>query len=435
MSSLLDVKLNKIETAVTQVKEQYSMAPDAPIDELNEGLAEGIKHFMNVFIQEEQPEGFEGIWIQEPKRNWTTLYNDEYIPVKDQLEATGLNTKTADATETWVRVGNYYYSICDKTIRQYTIDKPQLLIKSIPLTTTNRSYTYTFVHNNKIYSIGSKDWLEFDPETEGVRIMPTLDGHSTGISYTDGENHYAYHEGILYCFSPGGCVKFIFDTETVEPLAQYGDVNQGFGPYTMSPIVNNKIYLTGFKRSGGWDGHSVAYNIETNSYQYDNLVYAINSANKGGNYLGSAVLVGKYLYTMKVSSKTGYGLHRINVDTNEVTHLDILPFSGVGNVWGWSSDAHVANIEGRLVLFSGGQGGNQVYRLEDDTLEYEDGSLIITEGKYWNGVMHTGLYQLPKPTRGRITYPFYDAVFVRDGEKSLAPTYYGNGTEWVKFKN
>ena len=89
MSSLLDVKLNKIETAVTQVKEQYSMAPNASIDELNEGLAEGIKHFMNVFIQEEQPEGFEGIWIQEPKRSWTTLYNDEYVPVKDQLEAVG----------------------------------------------------------------------------------------------------------------------------------------------------------------------------------------------------------------------------------------------------------------------------------------------------------------------------------------------------------
>ena len=49
--------------------------------------------------------------------------------------------------------------------------------------------------------------------------------------------------------------------------------------------------------------------------------------------------------------------------------------------------------------------------------------------------MHTVLYQLPKPTRGRITYPFYDVVFVRDGEKSLAPTYYGTGTEWVKFKN
>ena len=29
MASLLDAKLNKIETAVTQVKEQYSMAPNA----------------------------------------------------------------------------------------------------------------------------------------------------------------------------------------------------------------------------------------------------------------------------------------------------------------------------------------------------------------------------------------------------------------------
>lgn len=436
MSSLLDVKLNKIETAVTQVKEQYSMAPNASIDELNEGLAEGIKHFMNVFIQEEQPEGFEGIWIQEPKRNWTTLYNDEYIPVKDQFEATRLNSSTIDPVETWVSLNGYFYSIAGKTVRQYTKDKPQLLINTTTLPVGNSyTYIYTFAHGDKLYSVGYQDWIEYDPATGTGRIMPTLEGHSTNHEYTDGKNHYAYHQGILYCFSPSGCVKFDFSDESVTPIAQYGDTNEGFGPYTMSPIVNGKIYLTGFKRYGGWDGHSVCYNIDTNSYVGDSLTSAINTANGGRNYLGSAVLVGKYLYTMKVTYKSGYGLHRINVDTCEVTKLDILPFDAVGNSWGYDSDAHLANIDGRLFVFGGGQGGRQVYVLEDDTLEYDDGSLIITEGKYWNGVMHTGLYQLPTPTRGRITYPFYDVVFVRDGEKSLAPTYYGNGTEWIKFKN
>lgn len=436
MSSLLDVKLNKIETAVTQVKEQYSMAPNASIDELNEGLAEGIKHFMNVFIQEEQPEGFEGIWIQEPKRNWTTLYSDEYIPVKDQFEATRLNSPTIDAVETWVSFNGYFYSITGKVVRQYTKDKPQLLINTTALPVGDSyTYVYTFAHGDKLYSIGYQDWIEYDPATGTGRVMPALEGHSANHKYTDGKNHYAYHQGILYCFSPSGCVKFDFSDESVTPIAQYGDTNEGFGPYTMSPIVNGKIYLTGFKRYGGWDGHSVCYNIDTNSYAGDGLTAAINTVNGGRNYLGSAVLVGKYLYTIKVTYKSGYGLHRINVDTCEFTKLDILPFNAVSNSWGYESDAHLANIDGRLFLFSGGQGGHQVYVLEDDTLEYDDGSLIITEGKYWNGVMHTGLYQLPKPTRGRITYPFYDVVFVRDGEKSLAPTYYGNGTEWIKFKN
>jgi hypothetical protein len=203
----------------------------------------------------------------------------------------------------------------------------------------------------------------------------------------------------------------------------------------MSPVVDGKIYLTGFKRSGGWDGHTVCYHIDTNSYGNTNLAYAIHAANVNDNYLGSAVLVGKYVYTMKVTSKSGYGLRRIDVNTCQVTHLNILPFSGVGNVWGRATDAHLANLDGRLVIFGGDQGGKQIYRLEDDTREYEDGSLIITEGKHWNGVMHTGLYQLPKPARGRITYPFYDVVFVRDGEKSLAPTYYGDGEKWIKFKN
>jgi hypothetical protein len=436
MSVLLDTKLNKIEQAVTQVKAQYDMAPDAPIDELNEGLAEGIKHFMNVFIQEEQPEGFEGIWIQEPKRSWTTLYNDEYIPVKDQFEATRLNTVAATSDETWVSLNGYFYSIVGKVVRQYTKDQPQLLINTTTLPAGNSyTYLYTFVHGDKLYSVGYQDWIEYDPVTGAGRIMPTLEGHSTNLKYTDGKNHYAYHQGILYCFSPNGCVKFDFSDESVTPIAQYGDVNNGFGPYTMSPVVNGKIYLTGFKRSGGWDGHTVCYHIDTNSYGNTDLTYAIHAANVSGNYLGSAVLVGKYIYTMKVTSTSGYGLRRIDVDTCEVTQLKILPFSGVSNSWGRATDAHLANLDGRLVLFSGDQGGKQIYRLEDDTLEYEDGSLIITEGKYWNGVMHTGLYQLPKPTRGRITYPFYDVVFVRDGEKSLAPTYYGNGTEWIKFKN
>lgn len=433
MTKLLDAKLNKIETAVTQVKEQYSMAPNASIDELNEGLAEGIKHFINVFIQEEQPEGFEGIWIQEPKRDWITLYSDEYVPVKDQFEAVGLNTKTIIAEETWVSLNGHLYSANAKVIRQYTKDQPQILVKSITLTVGNGGYCYNFVHDGKMYAIGSSDWIEFNPENEEVRVMPELTGIAS--SFTDGKHHFAYHQGTLYCFSPSGCVKFDFSDESVTPIAQYGDVNMGFGPYTMSPVVNGQICLTGFKRSGGWDGHTTCYLIDTNSYSYTDLAYAINTANAGGNYLGSAVLVGKYIYTMKTSSKSGYGLRRIDVNTCEVTHLDILPFSGVGNSWGWASDAHVGNIDGRLVVYGAGQGGNQVYRLEDDTLEYEDGSLVITEGKYWDGVMHTGLYQLPKPTRGRITYPFYDVIFVRDGEKSLAPTYYGNGSEWIKFKN
>jgi hypothetical protein len=436
MTKLLDAKLNKIETAVTQVKEQYSMAPNASIDELNKGLAEGIKHFMNVFIQEEQPEGFEGIWIQEPKRNWTTLYNDEYIPVKDQFEAIRLNTVAATADETWVSLNGYFYSIVGKVVRQYTKDQPQLLINTTTLPVGNSyAYLYTFVHGDKLYSIGYVDWIEYDPATGTGRVMPALEGHSKNHKYTDGKNHYAYHQGILYCFSPSGSVKFDFSDESVTPIAQYGDTNEGFGPYTMSPVVNNKIYLTGFKRSGGWDGHSVCYHIDTNSYGGDTLLSAIHAANVRDNYLGSAVLVGKYLYTMKVTSKHGYGLTRIDADTGERTSLDILPFSGVGNVWGRATDAHLANLDGRLVLFSGDQGGRQIYRLEDDTLEYEDGSLVISEGKYWNGVMSTVLYQLPKPTRGRITYPFYDVVFVRDGEKSLAPTYYGNGSEWIKFKN
>ena len=433
MSNLLDVKLNKIETAVTQVKEQYSMAPNASIDELNEGLAQGIKHFMNVFIQEEQPEGFEGIWIQEPKREWLALYNDEYVPVKDQFEAVGLNTKTATAEETWVSLNGYFYSANANIIRQYTKTQPQVLINSITLSVGNGGYRYNFVHNNKMYAIGSSDWIEFNPENGEVRVMPALEGIEA--SFTNGKHHFAYHQNVLYCFSRGGCIKFNFEDESIESIAQYGDTNEGFDPYTMSPVVNDKIYLTGFKRSGGWDGHTVCYHIDTNSYGADDLAYGIHAANVSGNYLGSAVLVGKYIYTMKTSSKSGYGLRRVDVDTCEVTHLNILPFSGVGNSWGWASDAHVGNLDGRLVVYGGGQGGNQIYRLEDDTLEYEEGSLIITEGKYWNGVKHTGLYQLPKPTRGRITYPFYDVIFVRDGEKSLAPTYYGTGTEWVKFKN
>lgn len=432
MSSLLDIKLNKIETAVTQVKEQYSMAPNASIDELNEGLAEGIKHFMNVFIQEEQPEGFEGIWIQEPKRNWTALYNDEYIPVKDQLEATGLNAVMASASETWVPVGDYYYTINARYVRQYSKDQPQALLKTLGISVGSGNYYFNFAHNGKVYGIGYQGWIEYDPETDSMRAMPAL----TGCDLNQNRKlHFAYHEGMLYCFSPVGCVKFDFDTETVTSIAQYGDVNQGFCPYTMSPVVGNKIYLTGFKRSGGWDGHSVCYNIETDTYSYDSVVSAINKANVGDNYLGSATCIGKYLYTMKVTSKSGYGLCRIDLETCEVTRLNIIPFSGVPGSWGYETDAHVANINDRLVIFSGNQDGNQVYRLEDDTLEYEDGSLVISEGKLWNGMRHTGLYQLPKPTRGRITYPFYDVVFVRDGEKSSAPTYYGNGTEWIKFKN
>lgn len=71
--------------------------------------------------------------------------------------------------------------------------------------------------------------------------------------------------------------------------------------------------------------------------------------------------------------------------------------------------------------------------------EYPNNCVILVQSPLRNTLIQTQLWTYLKrnPFSGRILYSLYDAYYYNKelGLIRDIPTYYGNGTEWVKFKN
>ena len=65
--------------------------------------------------------------------------------------------------------------------------------------------------------------------------------------------------------------------------------------------------------------------------------------------------------------------------------------------------------------------------------EFDDNTLVISQGTQ---IYKTQLYE-NKDIDGRLLYSFDDVKYntTESGLDDTLPTYYGTGTEWVKFKN
>jgi hypothetical protein len=67
--------------------------------------------------------------------------------------------------------------------------------------------------------------------------------------------------------------------------------------------------------------------------------------------------------------------------------------------------------------------------------EYDNNSVILSQAPIQKSFIQTQLWDIV--LQNRLLYSFYDAYYYNkeNGFAIGVPTYYGNGTEWIKFKN
>lgn len=65
MDNNLNTKIDRIDTAIAEMRRNLSLNANAEIEEVASSTAMNLKKIMNVYMQEEQPTTFEGIWIQQ----------------------------------------------------------------------------------------------------------------------------------------------------------------------------------------------------------------------------------------------------------------------------------------------------------------------------------------------------------------------------------
>ncbi len=229
--------------------------------------------------------------------------------------------------------------------------------------------------------------------------------------------------------------------------------------------LNGIIYLL-----GGKDDYSTGYKYDINANSYTQIPGSPNGVRFDCRYaevatVGEDVYIfggGRVDYTVYV--KTAY---KYNMTTNVVTKLTDLPenvYYGGAISFGSSiylfgnysyaykydvdSDSYEAipspgashsyigcrvEIVQNKIFILGGNGYPtliSVYLL--GTKEYNDNSIVVSQGPS----LKTSLFEI-NGVEGRLLFYFADAWYytTENGLDNTIPTYYGNSTEWIKFKN
>lgn len=438
MNNNLNTKIDRIDTAIAEMRRNLSLSNNAEIEEVASSTAMNLKKVMNVYIQEEQPSTFEGIWIQQEAEEWEHLIVDEDIAKMGEFEAIATNMKLHSEYEKLTYCNGYIYGVNNglpMTLYKYTASQPQTIVNSYTISKDlikeDSDNLYIFTYNNKVYIITYKAWVEFNPFTEEFRKMPDIGIYPSQYYNTDA--HYAIHENNLYCISAYNSKIFNFLTEKTSTIPSRGWKQGDKSPIMMSPVVGNKIYM--ILGTQTVYGGVLYYNIETQTYGNDSLSEAMQRCQLADGGLNNAVLYGEYLYVIYAKYNIKNGLKRIHIKDCSIEQLAELPFSSGGNFWLYPADPTILFMDNKLYVNSGGCSNYQLYSISNDTSSYEEKTLILTQGQLYNVTRETGLYTVPATDKGRVVWPFYDINYYKNGKFSDAPMYYGTGTEWKKFKN
>lgn len=236
-------------------------------------------------------------------------------------------------------------------------------------------------------------------------------------------NGVAIIEDNIYFFggtkNPTKAYKYNITTDTYTKLT---DV-----PYSASRLnrqcvaVGNFIYLLG---GGATTSSESKYN-----YKYDTLTdtYTKLTDLPYAFYDGAAVSIGTDIYIIGGSS-SGTSFYKYDTVNNLYTKLTNVPYSAfyeVGVVVG--TDIHLFGGFNNFYI-------KKVYSLASK--QFENNTVVVNQGKFQSGSYDVVLFYNDKD----ITSPKYsvkDAYFytIENGLDDTIPTYYGDGTQWVKFKN
>ena len=206
-----------------------------------------------------------------------------------------------------------------------------------------------------------------------------------------------------------------------DTYTQLTDIPYDFSNGT-AVVIGTDIYLFGSydNNSGSLDNvtKNYKYNTLTDTYtQLTNIPYAF--------YGGSAVAIGTDIYLFGSASSGDYRkAYKYNTLTDTYTQLTNIPYDFYGGV-----AVSINSIE-EIYLLGSSLNVNKIGIFELKSIEYEDNQIVITQGTptYLTKIL---------PNNSNLTYYFNDAWIYtdQDGLIQNIPTYYGDGTSWIKFKN
>jgi len=413
------------------------------LDEIINRKMSGNNMSLNIFVQPTEPTTKKGLWLQ-TNHTYENIILDENVYYGDEWESsasTPVIPYNANAGSA-VNVGNeiYVFGGASQGLSGYA---DSLSVKAYKYNLLTDTWTQlTDIPFN--YFGGGATSVGTD-----IYLFGGKGSYKAAYKYdtlTDTYTQLANNPNYFFAMPviPIGTDIYLLGTNNSQ--SGYTDRNYKYNTLTntysrmadipfnlilgVSVSVGTDIYLFG----GG------SYNAYNKNYKYDTLTNTYTQLTNAPRQLQtniiSAVNIGTDIYLFVEKS-----LYKYNIPTDTWTQLDNPPhYEPRDNTLVINGDIYCCgygynNTSGTTVY-----SGIDIYRFNDKTYQ-TDNSLIIAQGRSGAGKTYNIGYATELVTINTLNTPLLyglvDAWFytTQGGLDDTIPTYYGDGTQWVNFKN
>ena len=451
MEQNLDTKLTRIENTVNIMKNNLGLPENEVIENL--ATATNLHTLANIFIQEEEPEIKDGIWVKTD--NSTHPY--DVIKIDKDIILPGLwrydsKQLLVDEKQQNIILPNLSGSYHEHMLRACVINNEVYLLTraantsdttdlvKIDLNTGDITTVYTFGYNsslNRGQIFTAKNYICITDSDYGFYLYDT---NTSTLDYVNVQEKtgksgiprtrigcYSEYDNSIYVHGyEYGIIRYNLDTKECLPVFT-NSISYRFDTDILIPLGQQILTI-------GPD--SYLFDIPTDQgASKSNLrnIAQCQMINMPNDYI--------YAFSLKQGSSYYYGTLQSAVKIDKTT-LEVIDISA--DFVDASLDKMLGGIifyDNAFYTFLGDNGTSDMkttYLLKKDcsTVNYDKNMLVIMQAPITSSALQTALWTYPC-LDGRMCQSFYDVFYYNKetGFNFTLPMYYGNGTEWIKFKN
>lgn len=384
----------------------------------------------NIFVQTTEPEVKKGIWL---KYNGEIehIYGDDDVVESESWYPDGTfrnipysfndSASTVFGTDIYLFGGYNGVNYLSSAYKYDTLTNTYTQLANIP---DNRHCQCPAVSvNTDIYLLGS---IDENASTNNYKYDTTTNTYIqlTNIPYKFIRGAAASVETDIYLFGscfyvaggqyPNSQYTYKYNTLT-DTYTKMANIPNRFWDGVTVKVGTNIYLFGGYDNSGNFRPYVNKYDTINNTY--------ITLSNSPQRFKG-AVAFGTTIYLFGETY-----CYKYDTLTNTYTQLANIPYS-------FNNNNNAVLICNKAFLLGGSSYPTKVQCMQIESKEYEDNSVVISQGRLYNVGYATELFSnnlMQEPA----LYALADAWFytTEDGLITNIPSYYGDGIQWINFKN
>lgn len=400
------------------------------LDEL-EALLEGKAGYVakpNIFVQTTEPSKKDGIWLQTDKE-FDKIYCDEQVVANESWYPNGtFSNLSADrynmaavavGTDVYIFGGSVSYTNYEK----YNVTTGETtVLGTMPYSIASSSSKAVYLDGNIYITSGTDIFLKYNISSDTFTrltnppfiisstrnyCLAAADGNLYVFGYYNSSNSTVYRDAYRYNV----------DNDTYTSIAAGSRmITSSDGPGAAVTIGNN-IYIF-------CNSYATKYDVDNDTYTA--LANIPFSTSNGPQF---AIAYGTNIYLFgDANNDNGKLAYKYNTLTDTWTQL-------TSNSYMFYQGS-VVQVENKVLLIGGYNSKKTVKGMQLVSKTYDNNSVVISQGRIYNVGYGTKLVDMDLFETQPI-YGFADAWFytTENGLDYTIPTYYGDGTQWIKFKN